>query len=180
MRYFVGLGSNIAPRLHLPLMLRALLQLAPTLYVGRVLETPPIAVAGGPFLNVPVSLTSPLSPDELKLRLNTIEARLGRDRADPASKVKSRTADLDILFWLEDGADSVPPERLPEEPYMRPMLLELLAALDLATGLELPSLPPGVALSLDGLTIGEEPLMLTLVAGRPVTSSLTLAPRAGQ
>jgi 2-amino-4-hydroxy-6-hydroxymethyldihydropteridine diphosphokinase len=177
MRYFVGLGSNIAPRVHLPLMLRALLRLAPTLYVGRVLETAPVAVAGDPFLNVPVALESALSPPELKLRLNAVEAGLGRDRADPASKVKSRTADLDILFWIDDCAAGVPPELLPDEPYMRPMLLELLAALDLDAGVGPGPLPPGVALSLDGLSVGEEPAALALLDGRLAASSLALAPR---
>jgi 2-amino-4-hydroxy-6-hydroxymethyldihydropteridine diphosphokinase len=178
MRYFLGLGSNIAPRAHLPLMLRALLRLAPTLHVGRVLETAPVAVAGDPFLNVPVCLESPLAPEELKRLCNAVEAALGRDRADPASKVKSRTADLDILFWLDDGAASVSPRLLPQEPYMRPMLLELLGALDLVASVEVPALPAGVTLDIAGLSIGAEPVTLTLAAGRLSVSSLAPTSRA--
>ena len=122
--------------------------------------------------DAPVCLDSPLAPQELKQACNAIEARLGRDRGDPASKVKSRTADLDILFWLEDGAVAVPPRLLPQEPYMRPMLLELLDALDLATGEATPALPPGVPLRIDGLAIGVEPVTLTLDAADVIVTSL--------
>jgi 2-amino-4-hydroxy-6-hydroxymethyldihydropteridine diphosphokinase len=166
MRYFVGLGSNIAPRQHIALMLRALLQLAPTLHVGRVVETAPVGVDGEPFLNAPVCLSSHLTPQALKAFFNATEARLGRDRADPDSKHKSRTADLDLLFGLEDGARDVPAQLLPSEPYMRPMLLELLGYLGLAIAAELPPLPVGLPLELDGLTIGAAPLTLTRADGR--------------
>jgi 2-amino-4-hydroxy-6-hydroxymethyldihydropteridine diphosphokinase len=176
MRYFLGLGSNIDPRAHLPLVLRALLRLAPTLHIGRVLETAPVAVAGDPFLNAPVCLSSPLSPQELKQVCNAVEAALGRDRGDPASKVKSRAADLDILFWLEDGAVAVPPRLLPQEPYMRPMLLELLDALDLPSGVTAPALPPGVPLRLDGLVVGVEPVTLALDDAGLTISRLPGAP----
>ncbi|MEI7769556.1 MAG: 2-amino-4-hydroxy-6-hydroxymethyldihydropteridine diphosphokinase [Chloroflexales bacterium] len=165
MRYFVGLGSNIAPRQHMVLMLRALLPLAPTLHVGRVVQTAPIGVAGEPFLNAPVCLASRLSPQALKAFFNATEARLGRDRADPDSKRKSRTADLDLLFWLDAGARDVPAQLLPHEPYIRPVLLELLGYLGVATAVELPPLPAGLPLELDGLTIGAAPLTLTRAAG---------------
>lgn len=161
MRYFVGLGSNIEPHKHVPLMLRALLQLAPTVYVSRVVETAPVGVAGAPFLNAAAALDADLSPDELKALFNAVEAALGRDRAAPASKTRSRTADLDVLFALEPGAMRVPPALLPAEPYVRPMLLDLLAALGLAAPDATPALAPGVALSLDGLGFGAAPRIFT-------------------
>lgn len=133
MRYVLGLGSNRAPRRHTLLMLRALFQLSPTLHIGRIVETAPVAVAGDAFLNLPVCLSTDLAPQQLKRFCNAIEEALGRDRADPLSKAKGRTADLDILFWLEHDAATVPPHRLPQEPYMRPMVLELLAYLGVAT-----------------------------------------------
>jgi 2-amino-4-hydroxy-6-hydroxymethyldihydropteridine diphosphokinase len=168
MRYFIGLGSNIAPRRHMAQMLRALLQVTPTIYVGRIVETAPVGVAGEPFLNAPVCLSSNLSPQALKAFFNATEARLGRDRADPNSKRKSRTADLDLLFGLEDGVRDVPAQLLPDEPYMRPMLLELLGYLGLATTAALPALPAGLSLGLDDLMIGAAPLRLTLETGRLV------------
>lgn len=150
-RYFLGLGSNINPRRHLPLMVEALLELAPTLHVGRVLETAPVGVVGDPFLNAPVCLTSNLAPMALKAWTNALEARLGRDRAAPDSKHRSRSADLDILFSIADEATRVPPDLLPPEPYMRPLLLELLAFLGIATEAEQPAPGPGVRLELAGL-----------------------------
>lgn len=179
MRYFVGLGSNIAPHQHVPLMLRALLQIAPALHVGRILQTTPVGVEGAPFLNVPASFDSSLPPPELKALCNTIEASLGRDRTDPASKRKSRTADLDILFWLDDGATTAPAQLLPPEPYIRPILLELLDYVGIATTFAPPALPPGVALTLDGLSLGEAPLTLTHTAGRLVAQRRPATPRDG-
>lgn len=169
MRYFLGLGSNMAPHVHMPAMLRALFEFSPTIYVGRVLETTPVGVEGEPFLNLPVCFSSRLSPPALKEQLNRLEAAFGRDRSDPASKQKSRTADFDILFWLEAGAAFVVPALLPDEPYMRPMLLELLSYLNLQTVAERPMLPAGVALPLDDLTFGHAPLTLTLRGSRVTT-----------
>lgn len=171
MRYFLGLGSNLAPETNVPQMLRALLQLAPRLEVGRVLKTAPVAVAGDSFLNVPVSFTSDLAPPAFKQVCNAIEVAFGRDRDDPASKVKSRSADLDLLFWIDSHATSVPAALLPGEPYMRPMLLELLAALGIATAAETPALPPGVDLALGELVFGREPVVLTRAADRSYAAS---------
>jgi 2-amino-4-hydroxy-6-hydroxymethyldihydropteridine diphosphokinase len=166
MRYFLGLGSNIAPRTHIPLMVAALAEISPRLHVGRVLETAPVGLVGEPFLNVPVSITSELAPQQLKAFCNGLEARLGRDRSDPASKVKSRTADLDILFWLDEAASSAEARLLPQEPYMRPMLLELLIYLGIAADAERPELPGGVTLTLGDLRFGAAPRTLELVEGR--------------
>ncbi len=171
MRYFIGLGSNIAPRLHVPLMLRALLQLAPTLHVSRVVETAPVGVDGPPFLNVAVCFLSNLAPHDLKTSFNATETRLGRDRTALSSKLTSRTADLDLLFWLDDDVSVVPAHLLPHEPYMRPMLLELLCYVGVATTAEIPLLPPGLALELDGIAFGAAPLTITLTDGHLVVFS---------
>lgn len=171
MRYFIGLGSNIAPHRHMALMLQALLEIAPTIHVGRIVETAPVGFVGAPFLNAPACLSSDWSPDRLKAFLNAIEARLGRNRDDPESKRKSRTADLDILFWLDDQARLAPDQLLPSELYMRPMLLELLGYLGITTTAELPAPPAATAMTLDGLTLGLAPLTLTRVAGSQATVS---------
>lgn len=159
--YFIGLGSNIEPRANMARMLAALRALAPELEVGRVAETAPVAVAGAPFLNAPVGLRCELTPEALKARLNAIEAALGRDRGDPQSKTKSRAADLDILLWVADDATAVPAALLPPEPYMRPMLLELLAFLGLQTDAEAPEPPAGVALGFAGRVVGAGPAVVS-------------------
>ncbi len=172
MRYFVGLGSNIEPEKHLTLMLRALLAISPTAQVGRVLETEPVGVIGEPFLNVPVAITTRHSPVELKALFDSIEASLGRDRTAPDRKTRSRTADLDILFWFDDDATSVPARLLPQEPYMRPMVIELLDAVGVQVDVERPALAPGVPLSLDGLIFGERPVTLRAIGDRVRQSAL--------
>lgn len=166
MRYFVGLGSNIEPRKHLTLMLRALLAISPTVQVGRVLQTEPVGVVGEPFLNVPVAITTRHAPVELKALFDSIEASLGRDRSAPDRKTRSRTADLDILFWLDEDATSAPAQLLPAEPYMRPMVIELLDAVGVQADVESPELAPGVPLSLDGLIFGEHPVTLRAAGDR--------------
>jgi 2-amino-4-hydroxy-6-hydroxymethyldihydropteridine diphosphokinase len=163
MHYILGLGSNLDPTKHVPLMLHALFELAPTLWVGRIIETAPLAVDGPPFLNGVVSLISDRSPQELKAYCNQIEHELGRDRSDPASKVKSRTADLDILLVLSDPTSLLSIEQLPSEPYVRPILLELLTYLGIAIdGAHAgPELPPGVELWLGGMAIGRLPCTIS-------------------
>jgi 2-amino-4-hydroxy-6-hydroxymethyldihydropteridine diphosphokinase len=163
MHYILGLGSNLDPIRHVPLMLRALLELTPTLQVGRIIETAPLAVDGPPFLNGVVSLISDRSPQQLKAYCSQIELALGRDRGDPASKVKSRTADLDILLVLAEQTSLLPAELLPSEPYVRPILLELLTYLGMTIdgAYEEPELPPGVELWLDGTAIGLVPCTIS-------------------
>lgn len=175
MRYFVGLGSNIEPRRNFPLMLRALLSISPAVHIGRVVQTDPVGVVGAPFLNAAAAITTDLSPGELKAFLNTVEARLGRDRADPGSKTRSRTADLDIIFPLAPGVVSVPPDLLPREPYVRPMLLELLDALGVTAGAQPAVLASGAPLSLDGLPFGEVPRTFTSAGGRLTAADLAPA-----
>jgi len=176
MHYFLGLGSNIAPHTHIPLMLSVLLQLTPRLEVGRVLETAPVAVAGDPFLNVPVAFTSELAPGDLKRFCNAIEVAFGRDRDDPGSKVNSRSADLDLLFWIDEATSFVAPELLPHEPYMRPMLLELLSVLGLETVAETPTLPAGVVVELRELRFGSAPVTLTRADGRYLAAPIEPSP----
>lgn len=175
MRFFIGLGSNIEPGRNFPLMLRALLRVAPAVHISRVVQTEPVGVAGARFLNAAAAFEAAMTQAELKAYFNAVEAALGRDRADPASKSSSRTADLDILFALEATTTRVPAELLPSEPYVRPLLLELLAALGLTATAEPLALAPGVALQFDELAFGKAPCTFTSTGDR-VTTCATLHP----
>ncbi|MBP1468856.1 2-amino-4-hydroxy-6-hydroxymethyldihydropteridine diphosphokinase [Candidatus Chloroploca sp. M-50] len=166
MRYFLGLGSNIAPHVHLPRMVQALLELAPTLHLGRVVETAPVGVIGDPFLNTVACIDLDLSALQLKQICNALETAFGRDRGAPGSKTKSRTADLDPLFGLAVGVLEVPADLLPHEPYTRPMLLELIAAIGMHTDAEQPDLAPGVSLPFHDLVIGAVPLTIVREGSR--------------
>jgi 2-amino-4-hydroxy-6-hydroxymethyldihydropteridine diphosphokinase len=160
-RYFVGVGSNIDPQRNVPRVIEALLALAPTLTLGRVIATAPVGMSGDTFLNLPVSFLSVLTPAELKSRCNAIEIALGRDRSAPDSKVRSRPADLDILFWLDTTASTVDPQLLPTEPYMRPMTIELVHYLKIACSVQTPVLPQGTAVIIQGREVGLAPLTIT-------------------
>lgn len=161
--YFLGIGSNIDPHANIPRIVRALLALSPTLALSRIVRTAPVGLAddGGDFLNLVARMTSDLPPAALKARLTAIEVALGRDRSDPRSKKLSRPADIDIVLALPDAATVVDAADLPDEPYTRPMLLELLhTCQQAAASLRVPSLPAGDRVRLGDLTLGSAPLTL--------------------
>ncbi len=160
MRYFLGLGSNIAPHRNMPRMVQALLELAPTLHLGRIVATAPVGVVGDAFLNTVACIELDLPAADLKRVCNALETAFGRDRGAPGSKTKSRTADIDPLFGLAPNTRVVPSELLPSEPYTRPMLLELIAALGLTTSAETPELAPGVRLPFHDLKLGNAPVTI--------------------
>lgn len=155
-RYLVSIGSNIAPRRHIPRIVLALLDLAPTLHLSRIVETAPVGLVGEPFYNLVVALDIPGDPATLKEQFNALESALGRDRCDPERALKSRPADLDILFHLSPDARRVPDTWLPQEPYIRPMLLELLLYLGFQPTWDNLVVPPGLSLNLNGALVGLE------------------------
>jgi 2-amino-4-hydroxy-6-hydroxymethyldihydropteridine diphosphokinase len=161
--YFLGLGSNVNPYANVPRMLAALLELAPTLQMSRIMATEPVGLrsAENSFLNLAVAFHYPGDAATLKTRLNAIEVALGRDRARPDKKVRDRTADLDILFVLTDRVTPPRGADLPTEPYMRPLVLDLLASLDLCTATTCgDALPPGASVIFNGAPIGRHPATL--------------------
>lgn len=160
--YFLSIGSNLEPRQNVPRILLALLQLSPSLDVSRIVETRPIHMASTHnFLNLSLRLITNLDAATLKQQLNQIEVNLGRDRRRPDSKRQDRPADLDILFALPHNTQTVNPRWIPAEPYIRPMLLELIAFLDLACPIPPVPLPPGVEMKVLGQRLGTKPVTLT-------------------
>lgn len=157
--YLLGLGSNIAPWANLPRLLDALLLLSPQLDVSSVVVTEPVGMrSAAPFLNAAARVHTPLPPAALKARLNEIEIALGRDRSDPASKVKNRVADVDILARLDA------PIVLPSETYLRPVAAELLLTLGVPLAESAPDVRGAVAVDFHGVPIGTHPVRLRRVA----------------
>jgi len=128
MRYFLGLGSNLGPRLE---NLRAAVQAMEELGIrvlrtSPVYETAPWGVTNQPdFLNAVVEAVSDFGPRDLLGRLKECEERLGRRKR---GKWREREIDLDIL--LKEG----PPVRLqnlviphPELVYRDFVLVPLLS-----------------------------------------------------
>lgn len=94
----ISLGSNIEPRVNLPLAVRRLSERFALLRVSRIYEAEPVGASGAPtFLNAAVEIETDLDPAELKFdHLRPLETELGRVRTgDPNAP---RTIDLDIAL----------------------------------------------------------------------------------
>lgn len=154
--YLLGIGSNIEPELNIAQIIRLLFSRLPKLSLSRVLKIPPIGMnSHRDFYNVVVFIETAMTELELKAICNDIEISLGRDRSDPARKIKDRTADLDILtqaIFPDDGdrlANSIT-----DEYFLYPLIDEMNAYLSNRDYLPQQS---GVAITVDDLTFGQAP-----------------------
>ena len=110
-RVVVMLGSNIAPRRHLPEAIRRLATRLRVLRTSRTFETDAVSTwADSPrFLNAAALVGTELSPERLKFDvLRAIEAELGRVRI-PGDKTAPRVIDLDLAL-VDDSAGAGPVE----------------------------------------------------------------------
>ncbi|KAB5490064.1 MULTISPECIES: 2-amino-4-hydroxy-6-hydroxymethyldihydropteridine diphosphokinase [Flagellimonas] len=107
---YLSLGSNLGNR-------RATLQKAifriqqragSILDISSVYENPAVGFEGDDFLNICISLLTPLSPDELLDTLMQIERDFGRVRSDTKT-YGPRTLDIDIIYY---GNEIVKTDRL--------------------------------------------------------------------
>lgn len=97
-RVFIGLGSNIGDRIeYCRTALSEISRFGQIVKVSSVYETEPVGKEDQPdFINCAAEVETSLSPDELLIRLKSIEDKLGRTREDEWGP---RTIDLDILFY---------------------------------------------------------------------------------
>jgi len=98
-RAYVCLGSNIRPAENLPLAVERLAEQVDVQGSSRVYESAAKGAMGAPmFLNAAVTLTTFLSPLELKLEvLRPLEAALGRMRTDNPNE--PRPIDVDLVLF---------------------------------------------------------------------------------
>lgn len=148
MRAAIGLGSNLGDRrANLDAAVAALAGLGEIDAVSSLYETTPI---GGPpqddYLNAVVLLDTELEPIELMDALLTIEADLGRVRAE---RFGPRTLDLDLLLYGDQVVDapdlSVPHPRMTERRFVLEPLLEVCPGASLPDGRPLAAFLPAVA-----------------------------------
>jgi len=132
-RAYLSLGSNIDPRRHLA---HALLLLG-ALPGSRLIaesgwdRTAPWGERAQPeFVSLAVALDTALTPHQLLAATQTIEAQLGRRRAQ---RYGPRTIDIDLLLHgdvvLDDAALRVPHPGLVQRDFMLVPLLEIAPAL---------------------------------------------------
>lgn len=94
----IGIGSNINPEVNIQLMLEILATKTRIVKMSSLIQTKPIGISDQPdFTNGAVKVETPLSREELKSILISIEDQLGRNRLLP--KFGPRTMDLDIVVW---------------------------------------------------------------------------------
>jgi 2-amino-4-hydroxy-6-hydroxymethyldihydropteridine diphosphokinase len=93
---FIGLGSNLGDRKRYLQNAIDLLQVK-VLQNSSVYETEPVGYLDQSwFLNLVIQIETEIPPEELLLRCQQVEERLGRKREIPKGP---RTIDLDILFF---------------------------------------------------------------------------------
>lgn len=152
--YLLGIGSNLSPHINIAYIIDKLARQFSSLSLSRVLRIPPVGMnSQHDFLNMAVFIETDLDQAALKAFCNRIEIELGRDRDDPASKIKDRPADLDILLQMTRADDFQRcASSITDEYFLYPVIDELLAYI---SGRQYQSLQTGVAIHLDDLSFGE-------------------------
>jgi 2-amino-4-hydroxy-6-hydroxymethyldihydropteridine diphosphokinase len=115
-RAFIAAGSNIEPEQHLAFAAQELRKLAPAARFSLWYRNRAVGFEGADFINFVAEVETPLPVQELRARLQAIEALCGRPRAAP--RWAPRTMDLDILLYGDLVCDE-PQFKLP-----RPDLLK--------------------------------------------------------
>jgi len=152
--YLLGIGSNLSPHQNISAIVDMLLAHFPRLTLSRVLLIPPVGMnSNHDFLNVVVFIETSQKESELKAICNAIETKLGRDRHDPASKIKDRPADLDILCPIQHQQDWYrSPSSITDEYFIYPLLEEICAFL---TDQPYDNPQRGVVIKINDLTFGQ-------------------------
>lgn len=97
---FVGIGSNVAPEVHVRLSLAELERGFGALNVSPIYRNPAVGFDGEDFYNLVVSFSTELSPAELVNKLHEVERRCGRRRSE--ERWGPRTLDLDLLVYGQE------------------------------------------------------------------------------
>ena len=151
--YLLGIGSNISPEYNIANIIDKLLNHFSQFAVSRVIKTSPVAMHSDyDFLNLVAFVETDSTEKTLKTLCNHIEIDLGRDRADPTSKISDRPADLDILTPIRFPDDNRSVESITNEYFLYPLLHELLAYL---SGQTYPIKQTGIIITTHTLSFGQ-------------------------
>lgn len=98
MLYLGAVGSDISPKNHLSRVVLELVLTFHKIWVSSVVQTKAEQMqTHRPFLNALFLIKTNQAPWEVKQYFNRLECAHGRNRADPLSKTRNRTLDLDII-----------------------------------------------------------------------------------
>jgi 2-amino-4-hydroxy-6-hydroxymethyldihydropteridine diphosphokinase len=127
-RIFIGLGSNLEPRLdYLRAAVTRLQTIGNVIHKSSIYETAPMGDISQPdFLNAIVEIGSSLTPLELVTRLKSFEKEIGRkDRP----RWHEREIDLDLLFYgdrvLQSTELTIPHPEIPRRAFVLVPMSEL-------------------------------------------------------
>ncbi len=121
-RAVIGLGSNIDPDKNIRLAARLLARCEgwSLRAVSPTYASPASGTDGPDFCNAAALIDTDLKPAELKVRLRSIEERMGRVRTE--DKFAPRLIDLDIVlfegFEGDVGGTAIPDPGLEEQAYL--------------------------------------------------------------
>lgn len=99
-KVYLSLGSNLGHR-HATLqkaVFRIQQRVGSVLDISSVYENPAVGFEGDDFLNICISVLTPLSPEKLLDSLLQIERDFGRERSQ-TNRYGSRTLDIDIIYY---------------------------------------------------------------------------------
>lgn len=127
-RAFLSLGSNLGDRLKN--LVQAMQLLEPEVSIAcasSIYETEPWGIKEQPrFLNCAVEVNTDLSPQELLIKLKSIETKLGRQ---PTFRYGPRLVDLDLLLYdklvLSSDELTIPHPRMLERAFVLVPLAEI-------------------------------------------------------
>jgi len=145
---FLLLGSNLGDRIrYLGEAIRMVKEMGNSVVAGSsVYETEPWGfISGDYFLNMVVELRTGMSPEGILNMIKIIETALGRCRS--AEKYRSRTIDLDILFY-NDMIIAIPGLIIPH-PLIAERRFVLVPMNEIAPGFNHPVLNKSVSLLLE-------------------------------
>ena len=134
-RVFIGLGSNIEPRMdYLGTAVTGLNKIGDIARVSSVYETAPVGgIPQSDFLNAVVELQTAIQPMELVAELKSLEKMIGRNERP---RWHEREIDLDILFY---GSSVIrAPDLEVPHPRMERRRFVLVPLAELAPGLRHP------------------------------------------
>lgn len=131
---YLSLGSNTGDRIGYVQQATSLLGACENISIIRTsafYETEPWNMSSKTwFVNAVVEIKTKLSPKELLLECQRIEAQLGRKRSNETSNYEDRTIDIDILFYnneiVQDEELTIPHKYVHLRAFTLVPLLELI------------------------------------------------------
>ena len=94
---YLGLGSNVEPKMNLQLGIGELRERYGDLEMSAVYQNAAVGFDGADFLNIVVGLRSDNAPRDIQCEVGLIHDLAGRDRA--SDRFSSRPLDIDLLLY---------------------------------------------------------------------------------